>query len=793
MVNLSVPSLNDVQKGAFIHAVASSMGLNSSCVTILDNHHNGSRLSKNGMLAISYVVVERTLTEVGWDSFAHHFSTSADLLKNLSQSLPLAVYSGRATYYFQRKLRLLGYQDAVLPRIVAVYSGSIPTPTALPSIIPVVSNDNNSPSINATLISGLVAGFFAFFCVCIPILYLTRRRYMEKWAKKTGSDMFFYDIFAPKEDVVGLNKMAILKQLKTREEFERERGASPGGPTAGADIASNSPLSFNDFNSIFETEKSRSMWSRKSSLGDDAFNDWVNSLKINEAASSGSSECDQVCNTSSVVVVDLINRSRSDTIVYEDIYTSDNLDIAPTWNMASEKAAAQSGLKQNIQIQNSRDVHEPKNFPMFALSAKLLGVKSEYGSDKGSDVDITEIYPDYENQYALSAAESVFIAQSYTYTKEKEIMRKTELQLKFQGSDDVNNMMVEMADIYPDADKIFLPELSSNGDDTNVPVVHSTPVEIRKMKTAIPQREGMIHRYSIATYHDSDHCPLTEAMRQTLPVYDVDEVAAAENVQIQHFAEGNYLKSVDSPSLPKVKTLDSKSAHFKRDPCEVGDGGYCSDDDDGDEDIMAQDMSRSFNDLWLKSGRAVASTYSASEDFLANKSSIDEYDDAENSAFHSTVGRRYSSFTSPQVGNLSWRQTFSANDSAESGVQGVYAEADDIQSEVHIRHQRLFENMRLSYDSIPNVTFSADKLKRVVSAEEPMMSGPVAVPENFEQAPIHSAKFRAIKMKFETMIQRNTKLTASSSFTLSPPQQAATIQQHLPQFHKRCRSDDSIL
>jgi hypothetical protein len=818
------------------------MGLNSSSISIVAKLHNGSHILRNAKYTISYVVVEQTLTSVSWDDFPYHFRTSTDLMMNLTQSLALAVYSDRATYLFRKKLLLLGCNDAILPGIVAVFAGSIPSPTALPSLIPVVSKDLNSPNINATLISGLVAGFFAFFCVCIPILYLTRRRYLEKWSQKSGSDMFFYDIFAPRDDVAGLNKIAVLKLLKTREELQLEAASlnTSGAQVAAAGDTINSPVTFNDFNSIFGTEKSHSMWSRKSSAGDDAFNDWVNSLNINKSESSESSKSNQSRNVESAVAVDLINRSPSDTIVYEDIYSSENYtDIAPTWNMASQKAATQSSLQQNIPKDICKDLPASSNkglktFHLFDLPVTLLGVKNKESemqlSETGSDVDITEIYPEDEHQYSLSAAESVFIAQSYIYSTEKEIMKKTELQIQSKGVEDVNNMMIDIAEIYPDADKIFLPELSSNGVGSSASLLHSTPVEIRQMKAISPHRNGNISKYYSGTYQESDHCPLTDAVRKTLPVYDIDEVDP-EKVGLQHslvlstpHMNGGDAKHTNFHSQSEQQLdistayvkLDSKGANFQRYLVE----SECFSDDEEvyeyDSDIgIASDKSRSTREILPKSGlrqqlpRGRATTtsnfyksidrFSQSDESFADKLLNEEYDELEQQEFNSNKGRRSSSVASSQVSNLSWKQTFSLDDA--DGGQGLHLDSsDDLtyfkERESHVTgHHRIFENMRLLKTSS---SYSADTLKRIASAEDPLMRVPSAVPENFEQAPVHREKFQAIKMKFETMIQRNTKLSSSSSFTTSPPHQAAAVvttpqQQQQQQSLIRCRSDDITL
>jgi len=427
------------------------------------------------MLTSTYSLVQHTLTNVGFVDIPTFNGSSSELLQYLVSSLSKGVFNGKGTDEFRQKLKVIGVVEITLPSIVAVVSGStISVPTASPSTTTRqgnVENKSSKSTVNQALLSGLLGGLFAFVCVCVPVLYLTRRR-LQKKKNVDGGEDFLYDIFSISDNISGQNKMSALQQLKTGNERKQERNETLMKPIASTAISiSNAsetiePQLFDEYHSRYDIERNRIFRSRSSRRngGEESFDDWVNSLHVTSPSQSMSSASTEVSEA-------FPQKNTSDIMSYNDIYSSKDVDHIPvfgTEGQFSVQSVLKQGNRQNPEkignLEQIEPIHEIQRtsswrlnfFDFYSNEPNKLATLEQQNS-----LNLADIYPDEDKIYHQSAVESVSIVRTYSNAAENDPLYKLKFPDIRTTPESIGTDLVEVdiTTIYPDVGMLPLPDL----------------------------------------------------------------------------------------------------------------------------------------------------------------------------------------------------------------------------------------------------------------------------------------------------------------------------------------------
>lgn len=184
VINMTIPFLDASYKFALVKAIASSMGVATSDVTFLDATHSSRRF-----LTVGIVEVCRLAVNIPSSEFPQFKDNATSITLYVQAQLRDAVYSGKSTAWFRQNLNDLGVPDYGFPAIIAVdFNGLLSFPTVAPSRGPDYSNGVASTSfVNKALLLGLVGAVFGFMCIFMPILFLVRNAVNKKF-KVVGAD-----------------------------------------------------------------------------------------------------------------------------------------------------------------------------------------------------------------------------------------------------------------------------------------------------------------------------------------------------------------------------------------------------------------------------------------------------------------------------------------------------------------------------------------------------------------------------------------------------------------------------
>lgn len=898
IVNLSVIPLDTIHEAAFISSIASIMSLNSSCVKLA---YEADQLLKRKLSTNGYVSIQHTVTTIGWSDASWWHGNRSGLVANLTSTLLFAVVSGGATAIFRSKLNGLGVRDSLKPSIVAVVSGdTVSLPTAAPTESIHVENNPNATKKTSTqqaLLTGIITGVFAFICIFVPIVILSRKHLLRKKKLKSPSEDFLYDIFSTNENISGQNKMSALQQLKSgqerRLERESERILKSESNVAVVEMASNdnehigSPV---DFQSAYDNQNQRSIWSQSSSKhhgAEQSFDDWVNSLNVSPPSRSTSSD-GKLIPFLGIPINSSKNTEPDDesmgVMSYEDINSSfDKGQIAkPPGDSEHEQSEVKKPSTED-DFATFNSVAKPDDTMERTSSWRLrffdfAESPSIPSQDKLDDMlTMADIYPEYDlpEQY-LQSLEDMKLAAGVS-------SRRDTVEEDVEVDVDVD---VDMLAIYPNLENDPLPDLASatvsvrstplsSGRSSPVANMHifvtkpthlfsplspasSSPQRRRGIAEAevlnadnplsdeadIEAREGVDLDLGLDLDLDLDlddrdegRDPAegrAESLKATSSADTVDRgVVVAEAVRgLSPFEEdveegreeeepqAAVVSAVYEEELPAVYTAPKvryTSCDDHQRSNSIGsvteesffnspfsrEGSDNEEDDDvsviahhSSEWLSSKDIKRFKTKETLQQCRpnsflSAVDSFSASQDYYDHFGGLN-YDEegydvksfsigtinASQFSPHSTKWTR----SSPQVSNLLLKQTFSARESNEEQPAFLVVGDDDISHHVHSAHH-LEEHSSGSIVVMTTPPRSPDKLVFVDSMPSLPSSSLLNQPNDLVDQS-HGTKFRAIKMKFETMIQRNTK---SSSFSLSPQQIA---QYQLERVHKRSRSDD---
>lgn len=220
MVNVSSSNLNAVQEDAVVYAVAASLGIATSGVTVV------SAVETTAAQATAAHAVVQTLITAPVSLIDKYNGNSTEYIALLMVVLHEAVYTGTTTRYLRERLRESKDFNNSNAAIIAVRQGmSVPVPSSQP-IAQVISNSQGGSghaTINQALIMGLIFGLLALGCTSVPVYFLIKGSMNQK---KEGKDTKSESVSSDSE------KMSVKLEQMQAENMSKDDIDSKGHSTS---------------------------------------------------------------------------------------------------------------------------------------------------------------------------------------------------------------------------------------------------------------------------------------------------------------------------------------------------------------------------------------------------------------------------------------------------------------------------------------------------------------------------------------------------------------------------------